>query len=137
MSEEVLAWMDTLLSGLGINYQYGVWSTRPVPFPYFVGEMDEDLIESEDGMQQCTFMLTGTGRSLLELERVKNKIKKLNDTRAILENGSGAVSYTHLDVYKRQLVDIGRHLGMFKDKLELDADMELNITIDYGEDDSG
>lgn len=93
MSEEVLAWMDTLLSGLGINYQYGVWSTRPVPFPYFVGEMDEDLIESEDGMQQCTFMLTGTGRSLLELERVKNKIKKLNDTRAILENGSGVALF--------------------------------------------
>lgn len=38
---------------------------------------------------------------------------------------------------KAALVDIGRHLGMFKDKLELDADMELNITIDYGEDDSG
>lgn len=93
MSEEVLAWMDTLLSGLGINYQYGIWSTLPVPFPYFIGEMDEDLIESEDGMQQCTFMLTGTGRSLLELERVKNKIKKLNDTRAILENGSGVALF--------------------------------------------
>lgn len=38
---------------------------------------------------------------------------------------------------KAALVDIGRHLGMFRDKLELDADMELNITIDYGEDDSG
>ena len=38
---------------------------------------------------------------------------------------------------KAALVDIGWHLGMFKDKLELDADMELNITIDYGEDDSG
>lgn len=93
MSEEVLAWMNTLLSGLGINYQYGIWSKRPVPFPYFVGEMDEDSLESEDGMQQCTFMLTGTGRSLLELERVKNKIKKLNGTRAILENGSGVALF--------------------------------------------
>ena len=35
------------------------------------------------------------------------------------------------------LVDLGKHLGMFKDRLELDADMELNITIDYGEDDTG
>ena len=32
---------------------------------------------------------------------------------------------------------LGKHLGMFKDKVELDADMDLNITIDYGEDDSG
>ena len=32
---------------------------------------------------------------------------------------------------------LGKHLGMFKDKLELDTDMDLNITIDYGEDDTG
>nr|DAI69723.1 MAG TPA: Terminase small subunit [Caudoviricetes sp.] len=32
---------------------------------------------------------------------------------------------------------LGKHLGMFKDKLEVDADMDLNITIDYGEDDVG
>ena len=31
---------------------------------------------------------------------------------------------------------LGKHLGMFTDKLELDADMDLNITIDYGEDDA-
>lgn len=28
---------------------------------------------------------------------------------------------------------LGKHLGMFKDKLELDADMELNVTVDYGD----
>ncbi len=28
---------------------------------------------------------------------------------------------------------LGKHLGMFKDKIELDADMELNINIDYGD----
>ncbi|MGC4018932.1 MAG: terminase small subunit [Muricomes sp.] len=38
---------------------------------------------------------------------------------------------------KSALVDLGRHLGLFKDKLELDADLELNINIDYGGDDSG
>lgn len=34
---------------------------------------------------------------------------------------------------KAALVDIGRHLGMFKDKVELEADMDLNISIDYGD----
>lgn len=29
----------------------------------------------------------------------------------------------------------GKHLGMFKDKVEMDVDMELNISIDYGEGD--
>lgn len=37
---------------------------------------------------------------------------------------------------KGALVDIGRHLGMFKDRIELNADMDLNINIDYGEDDT-
>ena len=38
---------------------------------------------------------------------------------------------------KSALVDLGKHLGLFKDKVELTGDMELNITIDYGEDDTG
>ena len=38
---------------------------------------------------------------------------------------------------KAALIEIGKHLGLFKDRLELDADLELNITVDYGEDDTG
>ena len=38
---------------------------------------------------------------------------------------------------KSALVDLGKHLGLFKDKLQLNGDMDLNITIDYGEDDTG
>lgn len=38
---------------------------------------------------------------------------------------------------KSALVDLGKHLGLFKDKLELNGDIDLNITIDYGEDDIG
>lgn len=89
MSEEALAWINAIITELGINYEYGIWITYPVPFPYFVGEKDEDSPESEVGMQPCTFILTGTGQTLLELEGAKNKIKSLNNKRAILENGSG------------------------------------------------
>ena len=38
---------------------------------------------------------------------------------------------------KSALVDLGKQLGLFKDKVELTGDMDLNITIDYGEDDTG
>ena len=34
---------------------------------------------------------------------------------------------------KSALVDLGKHLGLFKDKMELTGDMDLNITIDYGD----
>ena len=37
---------------------------------------------------------------------------------------------------KSALVDLGKHLGLFKDKLDVDMDMDLNVTIDYGGDDS-
>lgn len=33
---------------------------------------------------------------------------------------------------KSNLELLGKHLGMFKDKVELEADMDLNINIDYG-----
>lgn len=93
LSIEALEWINELLTGIGINYQYGLWRTYPVPFPYFVGEKDENLQEFEDGMQQCAFLITGTGASLLELEQARNKIKSLNDTRAILDNGSGVALF--------------------------------------------
>lgn len=38
---------------------------------------------------------------------------------------------------KSALVDLGKHLGLFKDKVELGGDMELKITVDYGGDDAG
>lgn len=38
---------------------------------------------------------------------------------------------------KSALVDLGKHLGLFKDKVELNGDMGLHITVDYGEDDTG
>lgn len=38
---------------------------------------------------------------------------------------------------KSALELLGKHLGMFTDKIDLNGDMELNITVDYGEDDTG
>ena len=36
---------------------------------------------------------------------------------------------------KSALVDLGKHLGMFKDRMDISADMDLHITVDYGDDD--
>ena len=51
------------------------------------------------------------------------------------EKGSSTEREVRLADKMRALELLGKHLGMFKDKIELDADMELNITVDYGEDD--
>lgn len=53
------------------------------------------------------------------------------------ERGTSTEREVKLNDKMKALELLGKHLGMFKDKVELDADMELNINIDYGEDDSG
>lgn len=53
------------------------------------------------------------------------------------EKGSSVEREVRLNDKMKALELLGKHLGMFKDKLELEADMDLNITIDYGEDDTG
>lgn len=52
-------------------------------------------------------------------------------------NGKSVEREVRLNDKMKALELLGKHLGMFKDKLEVDADMDLNITIDYGEDDAG
>lgn len=93
MSEEALLWFNELIRNTGISYDFGSWSSDPVPFPFWVGEKDEGTNETEDGLQPCSMLMTGTGRGLLELERDKEKIRSLDGVTAILENGSGIVVY--------------------------------------------
>lgn len=49
-------------------------------------------------------------------------------------NGESTEREVKLNDKMKALELLGKHLGMFTDKLEIDADMELNVNIDYGED---
>ena len=68
------------------------WTSKMV-YPYFVGEYTEPEPVNEDGMQESSFMITGTtDGSWLDLEKAKAKIEKLFSNRtAILPNGNGLV----------------------------------------------
>lgn len=96
MSIAALKFISDTLDSLNINYQFGEWSTNPVPDPYFVGEYteSESLTREEDGLQEITFMLTGTGTNWLALEQAKASIENNISKTAILPNGNGiAVFY--------------------------------------------
>ncbi len=96
MSIAALKFVSDTLDSLGINYQFGEWSTNPVPNPYFVGEYTEpeSLTREEDGFQETSFILTGTGTSWLKLEEAKATIEDNISKTAILPNGNGiAVFY--------------------------------------------
>lgn len=96
MTVAALNFIKDQLSSLEINYEFGCWSSFPVPYPYFVGEFTEpeSMEKEENGFQETTFMITGTGKTWISLIQAKEAIEKNISKTAILPNGSAiAVFY--------------------------------------------
>ena len=95
MSIAALKFISDTLDSLNINYQFGEWTLNPVPDPYFVGEYteSESMTKEEDGYQEISFLLTGTGTKWLTLERAKAKIESNISKTAILPNGNGVAVF--------------------------------------------
>ena len=102
MTSEPLKLISDGMAALGLNYAFGQWEDEP-KYPYFTGQYLEEESTSEDGMQQCDFILTGWHRgSWLDLETAKEKIENYfyRDGRtAIASNGNAVVvCYSRSDV---------------------------------------
>lgn len=100
MTIEAMKYISDQLVAAGINYEFGQWSSDPVPNPYFVGEYTEESSNTEDGQQNTVLMLTGTSLQAFLLEQAKETIKQLfpnvGGKTAILPNGNGiAVFYDY------------------------------------------
>lgn len=95
MTNETLKFMNDELTKIGINYEFKTYTSHPIVYPYFVGEYNESGEANEDGMDETTFILTGTTRgSNIELEKEKEKIRKhFKEITAILENSNGVAVY--------------------------------------------
>ena len=71
-----LKFINEQMAVLGIPYEFGTW-TSAVTYPYFVGEVTEEPVTTEDGLEESTIILTGFHRGdYIELERAKEAIKK-------------------------------------------------------------
>ena len=78
MKIETLQFINDSLQTAGIPYEFGEWTANTVPSPYFVGEYEEIEPNTEDGLQEISFLLTGFTRGpWLELEQAKTTIEKL------------------------------------------------------------
>ena len=78
MKIETLQFINDSLSTAGIPYEFGEWTANTVPSLYFVGEYEEIEPNTEDGLQEISFLLTGFTRGpWLELEQAKIVIEKL------------------------------------------------------------
>lgn len=97
MSIAALNYIADELEAISINYQFGEWTSDPVPNPYFVGEytQPDSMTRNEDGFQETTLLLTGTGTTWIGLESAKATIENNISKTAILPNGNGiAVFYS-------------------------------------------
>lgn len=80
---------------------------------------------------------------VIDPETAKIRVDASDDDLACIQsikikpNEFGTEREVKLYDKKSALVDLGKHLGLFKDKVELNGDMDLHITVDYGEDDTG
>lgn len=98
MSIETLKYIADVMESLGLPYDFVTWNGEQVPDPYWIGEYAETEPLTEDGLQESTFILTGTTReSWLSLEQAKTKIKNrfppVNGDTAILDSGSGVAIF--------------------------------------------
>lgn len=112
MTVEGLSFINSCLNQIGLKYQFMEWTSTPVPKTYWTGEYTEEEPLNEDGLEESTFILTGTTTNkYIEFERVKEKLKEYFPTfgkAAILKSGSGiAVSYS--DSYPIPSVQEGVH----------------------------
>lgn len=97
MTSEVLGFIAEKLEEINVDYEFGQWTTSPVPEPYFIGEYSESPPMDESGLQETTFIITGTARTWFLLEQEKTKIEnlfsKVGGLTAILENHSGVAIF--------------------------------------------
>lgn len=102
MTTETLKIIKSDMKSLGLNYAFGMWNGDPVDL-YFVGEYQESPANTEDGLQEATFIVTGWTRGdWLDLEEAKGKIEGyygIAGKTVIADNGSAVAIF-----YERSLV---------------------------------
>lgn len=95
---DVIKFISQQMDALGVPYQFLEWQGKP-PYPYFVGELTEEPILTEDGQEGFDLILTGfhRGETVAPLEEIKQKIKKHFDPiygyRAETEKGAIVIWY--------------------------------------------
>lgn len=70
-----LGFIDEQLRKISVPYEFGEWTARIV-YPYFTGEITEEPVMTESGLEESTMILNGFHRGkYIDLEMVKEKIR--------------------------------------------------------------
>lgn len=95
MKAGTLKIISDAMASAKIPYEFGRFNSA-IPTQYWVGEYQETESTTEDGLEESTFILTGTCfGTFAELEDAKQKIKKLFPSiggRVAIENDGSSVA---------------------------------------------
>ena len=102
MSKMVLRVISDAMKSLGLEYGFGGYISDNLVYPYFIGEYSEFESDTESGLQESTFMLTGFARgrdAALTLEEavdgIRDYFNRISGKTVIADNGSAvAVFYS-------------------------------------------
>lgn len=95
---DALKFISDQMDVLDIPYEFMEWTSKET-YPYFTGEITEEPIETEDGLEESVFFLNGfyRGEKYISLETTKEKIKKhfhpIHGLRGRTDSGTIAVFY--------------------------------------------
>lgn len=93
MTSAVRAAVADGMTSLGLNYAFLRWEDDPTD-PYFTGEYQEIESMTEDGLQECDFILNGYTRgSWADMEAAKEKIEKYFNRTVMADNGSAVAIF--------------------------------------------
>ncbi len=68
--------VNSLISELGLNYEYEEYTKSPPVYPYWVGEFQETESMTEDGLETGSFILTCFSReSWQQIEEEKTMLR--------------------------------------------------------------
>ena len=120
---DVLEIIASAMNDVGLSYAFGEWAGEPAD-PYWVGEYTESPATDESGLQEATFMLTGTTRGTwTRLEEQRNLIEKafppVGGVHHITREGGVAVFYATAmpvptDVAELKRMQVNLDIGKWK-----------------------
>lgn len=89
---EKLKFINEQFEAIGIPYEFTQWSSA-VKYPYYVGELTEEPIAVESGLEESTLLVTGFHRGQLltmmeDVERIKKHFPPIYGLRGETESGA-------------------------------------------------
>ena len=98
MTKNALKTIDKAMETLGLEYGFMRYNKKPVVYPYWVGEYQENTPISESGHSTSTFLLTGCHRGSwadleTQKERIENYFNKVSGKTVMAEDGSAVAIF--------------------------------------------